>query len=285
MSKLNFISREKVLKGWSGDDKFCATTEEGTKYLLRVTSKNKCSNREEMFRLQQQVAFLGVSISKPVEFGFCDEHVYSIETWVDGQDAEDVIPYLNDADQYSHGLDAGKTLKVIHSIPAPENQQDWEQRFNNKIDYKIKKYNECSIKFEGAEYILAYIKANRHLLKNRPQSFQHGDYHIGNMMVEDNKLVIIDFDRFDYGDPWEEFNRIVFCAQASPIFASGIIDGYFNHQVPLDFWKLLALYISSNALSAIAWAIPYGDREINTMLNQAKDVLSWYNNFHNFIPT
>ena len=52
------------------------------------------------------------------------------------------------------------------------------------------------------------------MLANRPQSFQHGDYHIGNMMIENNKIVIIDFDRYDFGDPWEEFNRIVWCAQA-----------------------------------------------------------------------
>ncbi|MEK3769068.1 hypothetical protein MKY14_10950 [Paenibacillus sp. FSL R5-0887] len=28
-------------------------------------------------------------------------------------------------------------------------------------------------------------------------------------------------DRFDYGDPWEEFNRIPWCALTSPEFASG----------------------------------------------------------------
>lgn len=117
-------------------------------------------------------------------------------------------------------------------------------------------YNECSIELDGAENIIAYIEANRHLLSNRPQTFQHADYHIGNMMIENNKIVIIDFNRFDFGDPWEEFDRIVWCAQASPSFTSGIIDGYFDNEVPLEFWKLLALYISSNILSSISWAIP-----------------------------
>lgn len=146
-------------------------------------------------------------------------------------------------------------------------------------------YNECSIKFEGAENIIAYIESNRHLLANRPQSFQHGDYHTGNMMIENDKIVIIDFDRYDFGDPWEEFNRIVWCVQTSPIFASGIINGYFDNEVPLEFWKLLALYISSNMLSSISWAIPFGESEVNIILNQAKDVLSWYSNMQNAIPT
>lgn len=238
-----------------------------------------------MFRMQQQVAALGVPMCRPIEYGSCDEGVYTVQTWVDGKDAEEIIPHLNDFEQYSYGLEAGRILKVIHSIPTPENQPDWEQRFNAKIDRNIKMYNDCPVKFDGAEDIRVYIESNRFLLSNRPQYYQHGDYHIGNMMIEKNKIVIIDFDRYDFGDPWEEFNRIVWCAQASPMFASGIINGYFDNEVPLEFWKLLALYISSNMLSSIPWAIPFGESEVNTMINQAKDVLSWYNNMQNPIPT
>ncbi|MDD4729897.1 MAG: GrpB family protein [Dysgonamonadaceae bacterium] len=283
--KLNFISKELINKGWSCDKKYCVTTTDGVKYLLRVTPKEKSANRAEMFRMQQQVAALGVPMCRPIEIGSCDEGLYTVQTWVDGKDAEEIIPHLNNSEQYAYGLEAGRILKVIHSIPAPENQPDWEQRFNAKIDRKIEMYNDCHVKFEGAEDIMAYIESNRFLLSNRRQSYQHGDYHIGNMMIEKNKIVIIDFDRYDFGDPWEEFNRIVWCAQASPIFASGIINGYFDNEVPLEFWKLLALYISSNMLSSIPWAIPFGESEVNTMLNQAKDVLSWYNNMHNPIPT
>jgi len=80
------------------------------------------------------------------------------------------------------------------------------------------------------------------LLKNRPQVFHHGDYHIGNMLLTpDESVAIIDLNRMDTGDPWEEFNRIVWCSAVSPYFASGIINGYFNHQVPEEFFKLLAV--------------------------------------------
>ena len=63
---------------------------------------------------------------------------------------------------------------------------------------------------------IEYINNNRHLLKDRANTFQHGDYHIGNMMInKSNELVVIDFDRDDYGDPWEEFNRLVWSIQVS----------------------------------------------------------------------
>ena len=138
---------------------------------------------------------------KPVDFGKCDEGIYTLQTWIDGKDAEEVVPYLADSEQYALGFEAGRILKKIHSIPAPADQPDWENRFNKKMDRKIQMYNDCPIRFDGAEYILDYIEANRHLLKNRPQCYQHGDYHIGNMMIENGKIVIIDFDRYDFGDP------------------------------------------------------------------------------------
>ena len=105
------------------------------------------------------------------------------------------------------------------------------------------------------------------------------------MMIDrDGVLTVIDFDKDDFGDPWEEFNRIVWSAQAAPAFASGMVDGYFDGQVPLAFWKLLALYIASNTLGSLPWAIPFGDQEIQVMLAQAAQVLQWYDGMKRVVP-
>lgn len=56
------------------------------------------------------------------------------------------------------------------------------------------------------------------------------------MIDKNNQLVVIDFYRDDYGDPWEEFNRLVWPIQVSYEFASGIVDGYFANNVPEKFW-------------------------------------------------
>lgn len=280
-----FVSKEPIEKGWSRDKKYCVTDESGTKYLLRITTKEKSASRPDLFRMQKTVEALGVPMCRPIEFGSCDEGVYILSSWIDGEDADEIVPLFDRSRQYELGLEAGRILKKIHSVPPPENQRDWESRFNEKTDGKIKMYGECPIKFEGADKIIDYINSNRHLLANRPQTFQHGDYHIGNMMIANGKIVIIDFDRYDFGDPWEEFNRIVWCAQKAPSFASGMVDGYFDGEVPVLFWKLLAFYIGSNMLSSVPWAIPFGDDEVRTMLKQAGDVLVWYDNMQNPIPT
>lgn len=157
MSQFKLVSKELIDRGWSGDKKYCVTTDDGTRYLLRVTPEAKSMNRADMFRMQKEVAALGVPMCRPIEFGKCDEGVYTIQTWIDGDDAEKVVPHLADSQQYALGLEAGKILKKIHTIPAPENQKDWEPRFNQKTDWKIMKYNECPIKYEGGGAFIEYI--------------------------------------------------------------------------------------------------------------------------------
>lgn len=322
MSKLHFVRKERIHDGWSKDLKYCAVGEDGTRYLLRISPGEQYAKKQMEFRMMEQVAALGIPMPLPLELGFCEEGVYSVQSWIDGVEAKAAISGLSDTRQYVYGLEAGRILRKIHSVPLPDfgnggeqdgggsgaackaqgavpgkpdgnagtaprkEPEDWETRFNRKIDRKIKGYRECSLQYEGGEHLLRYIEENRHLLKGRPQGYQHGDYHIGNMMVDRaGQLQILDFDRFDYGDPWEEFNRIVWCAQASPLFASGMVNGYFDGEVPALFWKLLALYIASNTISSLYWAIPYGQKEIDTMQNQAAEVLSWYDNMQKVIPS
>ena len=237
------------------------------------------------FHMMKRIAALGVPMCRPVEFGVLGDGVYSVQTWIDGDDAEEVILDYSSDRQYAFGLEAGRILRKIHAIPAPETLEDWEKRFGRKMDNKIRKYEECPIRHENEQAFLDCIKKNRHLLRNRPQVYQHGDYHIGNMMIDRaGRLFIIDFDREDFGDPWEEFNRIVWTAQKSPPFASGMVDGYFEGDVPLVFWELLALYISSNTLSSICWAIPLGEKSVDTFLRQGREVLSWYDNMQRAVP-
>ncbi len=96
------------------------------------------------------------------------------------------------------------------------------------------------------------------------------------VLDECGTLGIIDFDRADYGDPWEEFNRITWCVNTSRYFAAGRIDGYFDGNVPEHFWKLLLLYIFSDMTGAAAAAVSLGENEVAGVVQTARDVLSWF---------
>ena len=283
----NIVNRTPIEKGWSGVQKYSVVTADGTKYLLRISSIDRLERKRREYEKMSEVAQLGIPMCLPVEFGTCEEGAYSIQSWIDGEDAEELVMSMDEEKQYRYGLDAGRILAKIHTIPAPKDATSWEARFNAKIDRKIAMYENCELKYEnGSDAFLNYLAENRYLLSARPQSYQHGDYHIGNMMINNvGVLTIIDIDRDDYGDPWEEFNRIVWCAQAAPVFASGMVDGYFDGHIPMEFWKLLALYICSNTLSSLPWAISFGEGEIQVMRKQAAQVLEWYDGMKNVIPT
>jgi len=275
-----------IEKGWSGERKYRAVDSRGERYLLRLSPPERLERKRMEYEYMTRAAKLGVAMCVPLETGECGEGVYSIHTWIDGADAEEAIPALPEAQQYRLGRDAGVMLRLLHTIPAPAQTESWAQSFGRKIDRKIAMYAECPLSYEKGQVFLECIERSRHLIAHRPLSFQHGDYHIGNMMLgSDGRLYVIDFDRFDFGDPWEEFNRIAFSARRSQLFATGIMDGYFPEGVPEEFWRLLALYLSSNTLSSLPWAIPYGEEQIAFMQAQAEEILGWYDDMKSIVPS
>lgn len=283
-----FKTIESINKGWSDDKKYYIETAENERLLLRITDIAEYCKKKNEYEIIKLLAERKAPVSQPVDFGVCDngKSVYTTFIWCDGEDAENLLPKLTEGEQYALGVKSGEILKEIHSIPAPAEQEEWGIRFNRKADSKIRLYQDCAVKIEHDDKIIRYIEENRHLLEGREQCFQHGDYHVGNMIISPQKeLFVIDFNRSDYGDPWEEFNRIVWSAAASPHFATGQLHGYFNGTPPMEFFSLLAFYISSNMLSSIPWAVAYGEQDLNIMKNQAKDVLKWFDGMDNPVPT
>jgi len=277
---------ETIDKGWSADRKFRVTMEDGQVYLLRLASPAQKERKAMEFETMRQLARLNLPFCRPAQTGVCENFAFSLQEWITGQDAEEVIPLISRENQYRRGREAGRALTVIHSLPPPSGLTDWESRFNEKTDRKIDTYLSSSLRYPKDRPLLDYIEGHRHLLAGRPQSFQHGDFHIGNMMIDgDDKLRIIDFDRFDYGDPWEEFNRIVFTASVSPAMAAGMVDAYFEDAVPEQFWQLLALYIAVNTLSSFTWALSFSQTDIKRMIELADQVLDWYQGMTRTLPS
>ena len=282
----SFVTKQRIEKGWSGDKKYCVTDAQGNRFLLRVSPVEQYARKKSIFARMGQVADLGVPMGKPLAFGIAEDGVYSLQTWIDGVDLEETIHTLPREKQYSYGFAAGKILKEIHKIPAPNGTEAWEAYFNRKLDRNIEMYKACPVQYEKGQVFIEYINGHRGFLAGRPQTYQHGDYHIGNMRIgTDQQLYILDFDRNHFGDPWEDFNPILRCAPAAPLFATGMVNGFSDDSAPGLFWERLVLYISSNRVSSLPWAVPFGQSQIQVMRKQAEDVLRWYDGMTNSVPT
>lgn len=53
----------------------------------------------------------------------------------------------------------------------------------------------------------------------------------------------------------------------------------------MEFWQMLVLYICSNTLSSLPWAVPYGEDQIQIMTEQAEMILGWYDGMKCVVPT
>lgn len=281
----NWISVDKIEVGWSIDNKYKVTCIDGLKYLVRLSPI-----KYHQIKLQQFEILSGIEnkkISRPIECGICNsgKSSYTIFHWIEGVDAQERISELSFINQYKLGVQSGELLKEIHSLKVTGIKESWSDRYLKKIERNINNYLACGYKIDGFSKIIKYVLDNKTLLNGRKQSPQHGDYHIGNMLITpSNEIAIIDFNRFDIGDSWEEFNRITWSSSVSKYFATGQINGYFDDDVPEEFFKLLALYIGSNQLSSIPWAINYGGDELSTMMSEANKVLRNYDYYKTYIP-
>ncbi len=286
-----FPDRWKIIRaieaGWSDDLKYYVENKKGVPFLLRISNGSDLAENKLEDQALQSLSTQQLRVSKLLELGECngDKNSYRIFSWIEGEEFLKSIHNYSDAEQYQYGLDSGRLLRAIHKIKSPPGRIAWSEYYSKKIDRKIASYKNCGVNVNKANLVLDYIKTNRGLLQNRPETFQHGDYHLGNMLITPRQeLAVIDFNRLDFGDPWQEFNRIVWSASKSLWFASGQINGYFEGKIPSDFFQLLALYICVNQIGAIPWAIPYGQAQLKIMVDQLAEVLGWYEDFQRVVP-
>ncbi|MFC3899915.1 phosphotransferase family protein [Aliicoccus persicus] len=275
-------------EGWSDDDKFIVETKSGGKYLLRLSNIDKASRAQRQVKIIEQAMHAGIPTQTLIDYGPClnNERYFILLKWIEVEPLLDKILSYSEDVQYNLGRKAGHYLQKVHQFSTTYSTGlDWDVLFNRKIDKKLEMYENCPLKYDRDQELIEAVQTYRKNLSATPQVVHHGDYHLGNMLIDKDRVIyIIDFDRHDVGDAWEEFNRLPFSYDVSPTFASGLVDAYFNDVIPHEFWEMVCLYTSTNALSALPWALRFGDDEITTMKRQTESLYKQYNNFNDVIP-
>jgi len=223
-------------------------------------------------------------MSRPVGFGLCD-HNKSVYQLLDGEDVESVLPTITKTEQYSIGLKAGKLLRKIHSIPAPESTEKWDINFDRMLRGELEAYHSRKeLHSELSDMIINYLKENRDILGVRPQTFIHGDYNPGNIIIMPNgELGVIDFSS-SYGDPYWDIFKVSWRPALFPYFYSGQIRGYFNCNPTLEFWNAYTYYFAFGALIALAGPQWAGFHNLEEGKSVTQNILAWSDNLKNPIP-
>ncbi|MBM7585658.1 aminoglycoside phosphotransferase (APT) family kinase protein [Bacillus pakistanensis] len=218
-------------------------------YLLKIYTIEKRDRVEREFELLNKHYKNNVLCQKPIIFDFKKEEkiCYVVLSYIDGTSGDTALATLGKDLQYEIGLQAGKELRKIHLI-TPDNSFNWYKKRLDKYQNKIETCKRIGLTFYKQKFIESYINENINLLKNSPICFQHDDFHPQNIIIKNKKLNgIIDFDSFDWGDPFEEFFKLPkYTIQTSTYFAKGQIMGYFDNKIPDIFWRKYNLFVALN---------------------------------------
>ncbi|MDQ0059837.1 aminoglycoside phosphotransferase family protein [Paenibacillus harenae] len=283
-----YTAIDQIHKGYSGDMKFVVGKHDKS-YLLKCFGLNDMEQKQAEYDVLKQLESLGVKCSYAIEIGRLTgvELGYMVMTYVEGDDASDMLPRYPEEEQYQIGLEAGSQLRLIHQLTADKRMEDWYKRKLAKYRNYVEQYKQCGVRIAGDSRILAFIEEHLHLMKNRPNLFQHDDYHTANLIVRNHAFAgVIDFNRMDWGDPVHEFLKTgFFSAEVSVPFSIGQIRGYHHRNDPSErFWQLYALYVAMCTISSIAWIMKVKPDELSIMMAKVERVIEDHDQFTRMMP-
>ncbi|WP_339209145.1 aminoglycoside phosphotransferase family protein [Paenibacillus sp. FSL K6-3182] len=184
-------------------------------------------------------------------------------------------------------MEAGQELAKMHKWHAPASVLSWHDRKLAKHKSYIEQYMASGARMKDDAKILSFIEQNLYLMKDRPNVFQHDDFHVGNLIVKEGRLAgVIDFNRWDWGDPVHEFLKAgMFSSEISIPFTMGTIKGYHGDQEPDEkFWTLYSLYFAMTIISSIVWILKVRPAELPIMVEKLERVLEDHHYFDSIVP-
>ncbi|WP_195932362.1 aminoglycoside phosphotransferase family protein [Turicibacter sanguinis] len=277
---------KKVEAGWSSDVKYYVLDAHNREYMLRLSDISQDQSKRIEFERIQNFNTLDFEMSRAVEFGTCNagSMVYTLLTWVAGESLESSLKVLSEQKQYELGIKAGKILKAIHDLPTIEVVDVLAKK--EKMLEKLARYERCGYRVEQDDKIINYIKSHLDDLNDLKAVMNHGDYHVGNLILtSDFEVGVIDFNRMQVSDHVEDFYKVQsFNVEVSIPFSIGQIHGYFQGNPSEEFWKVLALYNAYAALNSITWATKFGQEEIEGMIRRCRQTMKDYDSFTQVVP-
>lgn len=279
----------KIERGYSFDGKyFLYEVNDTPSFVLRTAPLSQSGKKRKEFETVREIYDLSVKTSEPLQFGTIEalDVCYMVLRYVDGEDAADRLPALTSDQQYQVGLTAGCELRLMHQLDAPAELEPWHIRRGAKYNRNLTAYKSCGIQFSGEARVYAFIEDNLQQMKDRPNQFQHDDFHPSNLLIlGENYSGVIDFNRYDWGDPFHDFiKNAYFGRQISVPFCVGQINGYFDNRVPDRFWRLYALYIAFNLYPSITWTLEVVPEQLESMKDRIATLLDDHSGFDEVIP-
>lgn len=279
---------EPVMKGYSADGKFKIFVPGQGHVLVRIYNAAEEYMKQKEYQFMESLQQLGVLCPATIGMGRLDEKSgYMILSYIEGEDASERLPRMNEQQQWAVGMEAGAQLQLIHQLPMEQQIESWYIRKSTKHQRYVERYKLCPVVMNEDHAILKFIEDHLDWMKNRPDGFQHDDFHPGNLVVKQDQLAgVIDFNRYDQGDPVHEFLKLgLFASEISVPYSIGQIQGYFGGNEPDElFWRLYSLYTAMALVSSVVWVQQVKPEETHEMMTRIERVREDHDDFRRWIP-
>ncbi|WP_342568106.1 aminoglycoside phosphotransferase family protein [Psychrobacillus sp. FSL K6-4046] len=128
----------------------------------------------------------------------------------------------------------GTLLKLLHATMPPKAlliEDNWLEKQLQTATYNVMHYE-----VDGNEELLTYLKFNQP--KPVPQTLNHGDCTIDNVLVKDGKVyAFIDLAGVAYGDPRYDLALATRSIQSNPFLVEAFYEGYDSTPISIEEFK------------------------------------------------
>ncbi|MDO5115172.1 MAG: phosphotransferase [Synergistaceae bacterium] len=283
-----FTKIEAIHKGWSSDKKYYVETADGKKLLLRISDISEYEDKKREFDIIGRMSAVGINMYHQVDFGICNDKksVYQLLTWVEGEEAKELLPSLSQKEQYDFGWEAGQMMLKMQRAESYPPSSEWAKIYGKRVEKYIEAYKACGETSACVDLLLSFLEKRPSSLDNRPMCLLHADFQSDNMIISPKKeLYAIDFQGSGPVDPYYALGAVMVTAEVSPQFSTGQLHSYFGGSVPDDFWELNAYYMAAESINAFTVAAALGQEERDCSNEMMKAMLDWFDNFNNLIPS
>lgn len=269
-----------IKSGYTNDQKYQLIDIKDKKYFLRVSLKNNKNAFE--FDLLKHLDRINFPSPKPISFFKHQKYSYLITSWVDGILLSDYVKRLSNNDQYQLGKKAGALLKDLHKNLI----------FSSDIeDFKSRKLSEFLEPFDTSKCLLeytilsTYIMDQMHLFPKVAEIIEHSDFHLGNIILNQNQMVLFDFNGSHIGIIHDEFYKLeLFDIEISLDYVKGVFDAYLKDMELVSFFRLHKVFLAISCISALRYGMNQNDQIFEIELKRVQRIIDSYQQYQSVFP-
>jgi len=220
-----------INKGISKDTKYIVESN-GNKSFLRVTNYS-FDRLQELEKIRISIQDSKCNINKIEKINVENNKIYCYYNFIEGFLLSNHIQEITNEKKEEYGKQAGEILKNIHSIKV-ETKMNSNIELHNKVCDMFFTFEDGTFKNVLEILIHEVLTLYKHVNIDECV-YLHADYSTTNMLINNDEVFIIDFERYEVGNKVRDFS-FIYTYDEDRIYAKSLINAYFNNEVPKNFW-------------------------------------------------